>query len=118
MVETSDGKKYQGELLGINDKLSLVLNQAGEAGENVFRVVLNGDFVKELKLIEKPFDLRALGERLEKVFPGLVVVRDEIGAVIVMDKIKITEQGVVEGAGLSADRAKAVYEEFSRTPKK
>ena len=117
-VEMTDGKSYQGELLGANEKLNLILDNVSRSGENVFKIVLNGDFVREIRLLEKPFDLKLLGGRLEKVFPGLVNVREEIGAIIVMDKIKVTEQGVVEGAGLSADRVRSVYDEFAREIKK
>ena len=117
-VETTDGKSYQGELIGANEQLNLILDNASRSGENVFKIVLNGDFVREIRLLEKPFDLKLLGGRLEKVFPGLVSVREEIGAIIVMDKIKVTEQGVVEGTGLSADRVRSVYDEFVREIKK
>ena len=81
-------------------------------------MIINGDFVKEIRLIEKPFDFKGLAERLSRVFPGLVKLREDIGAIIVMDKIKITEHGVVEGSGLAAERAKAIFEEFIRETKK
>lgn len=113
-VETTDGRTYQGELLGVDDKLSLILDKVVGAGDNVFKVVLNGDFVREIKLVEKPFDLKALSERLNRVFPGLVRLREDIGAIIVMEKIKVTEQGIVEGGGLAAERVKSVFEEFTR----
>lgn len=117
-VETSDNRKYQGDLVGVDDKLDMILDNVVGAGENVFKVVLNGNFVKEVKLLEKPFGLKELAERLNRVFPGLVKPREDIGAIIVMDKIKVTEQGVVEGSGLAADRVKAVFEEFIRDTRK
>jgi small nuclear ribonucleoprotein (snRNP)-like protein len=114
-VETTDARTYQGELLGVDDKLNLILDRVAGAGENVFKLVLNGGFVREIKLVEKPFDLKSLADRLNRVFPGLVRLREDIGAIIVMEKIKVTEQGIVEGGGtLAADRAKAVFEEFAR----
>jgi len=58
-----------------------------------------------------------LSERLNRIFPGLVKLREDVGAIIVMDKIKVTEQGVVEGVGLAAERAKTVYEEFLKESK-
>jgi hypothetical protein len=74
-------------------------------------MILNGTFVKEVKLVEKPLDIHALAERLGNVFPGLVKVRDD--AIVVMDKIKVTERGVVEGSGLAAEKVRAIYEEFA-----
>ncbi len=118
MVETVDDKHYSGLLLGIDENLNLILDRVTGAGENVFKVAVNGKNVKEIKLTERPFDYRALGDRMNRVFPGLVSVRESIGAVIVMDKIKVTEKGVVEGSGLAADKAKAIYEEYVRETKK
>ncbi|HEY4673198.1 MAG TPA: Lsm family RNA-binding protein [Nitrososphaerales archaeon] len=114
---TSDGKVYQGVLLGIDEKLNVIIDNP-TGGENAYKVILNGAYLKEIKLVEKPFDLKALSDRLSKVFPGLVRLRDDIGAIVVMDKIKVTEQGVAEGVGLAADRVKAVYDEFVKETKK
>lgn len=111
-VETSEGKKYQGNLLGVDEKMDIILDNITGAGENVFKIIINGNFVKEIRLLEQPFELKLLAERLSRVFPGLVKVREEIGAIIVMDKIKVTENGVADGGGLAAERVKAVYNEF------
>jgi small nuclear ribonucleoprotein (snRNP)-like protein len=115
-VSTGDGRQYQGDLLGIDERLDLVLGSVVGATENsTVKVVLNGVFVKEIVLLEKPFDLRALNERLGKAFPGMTHLREDIGAIIVMDTIKVTEKGVVEGADrLSATRVKQIYDEFAR----
>lgn len=116
-IETSDGKTYEGDLVGVDEKLDVILSNVIGGKGNVFKLVLNGAYVKEVRLLEKPFDLRALSERLGRVFPGLVKIREDIGAIIVMDKIKVTEMGVVEGSGLSAERVKSIYDEFLREKK-
>ena len=41
-----------------------------------------------------------------------------MGAIIVMDKIKLTKTGIEEGSGLAADRVRAIYDEFVRETKK
>ena len=115
-VETSDQKVYNGTLTGIDEKLDVVLDNVDVQG--ILKLILNGSFVKEIKLMEKPFDFRALSERLARVFPGLVKIREDVGAIIVMDKIKVTQAGVEEGVGLAADRVRAIYEEFMRETKK
>jgi len=84
----------------------------------ILKVILNGTFVKEIKLMEKPFDFKALSDRISRVFPGLVKIREDVGAIIVMDKIKVTQSGIEEGSGLAADRVKAIYEEFVKETKK
>jgi small nuclear ribonucleoprotein (snRNP)-like protein len=115
-VETSDQKVYNGTLTGIDEKLDVVLDNVDVQG--ILKLILNGSFVKEIKLMEKPFDFKALSERLARVFPGLVKIREDVGAIIVMDKIKVTQAGVEEGVGLVADRVRAIYEEFMRETKK
>lgn len=116
-VLTGEGKEYSGVLLGVDEALNLVLDRVVGAGENVFKVAINGNNVREIRLMAKPFDYRALGDRLGRVFPGLVQVREDLGTIIVMDKIKVTEKGV-EGSGLAVDKAKAIYDEYIREMKK
>lgn len=113
-VVTINGKSYSGNLVGVNpDNLSLCLAGArDEKGKVINRVFLNGVVVAQILALEKPFDLRALAERLEKVFPTLVRLYEDQGFIWVMDKIKVTEKGLVEGTGPAADRVQRVYEQF------
>jgi small nuclear ribonucleoprotein (snRNP)-like protein len=115
-VETADQKVYNGILTGIDEKLDVVLDKI--EGQGILRVILNGSFVKEIKLLEKPFDFKALSDRLSRVFPGLVKIREDVGAIIVMDKIKVTQGGIQEGTGLAAERVKSIFDEFIRETKK
>ncbi len=115
-IETSYEKNYNGVLTAIDEKLDTVLENV--EGHGILRVIINGSFVKEIKLLEKPFDLKGLADRLSRVFPGIVKIRDDVNAIIVMDKIKVTEFGIEEGTGLAADRVKSIYEEFMREFKK
>jgi small nuclear ribonucleoprotein (snRNP)-like protein len=115
-VETADQKVYNGILTGIDEKLDVVLDKI--EGQGILKVILNGSFVKEIKLLEKPFDFKALSDRLSRVFPGLVKIREDVGAIIVMDKIKVTQGGIQEGTGLAAERVKSIFDEFIRETKK
>jgi len=114
MVMTMDGKSYTGSLVGINpDNLSLCLAEAkDDRGRVIHRVFLNGNVVSQILAIEKPFDLKALADRLEKVFPTLVKLYEDKGFIWVMDKIKVTEKGVIEGTGPAAERVQKVYDQF------
>jgi len=118
-VLTVDGKSYTGSLIGINpDNLSLCLAEAkDDKGSLIHRVFLNGSVVAQVLAIEKPFDLRALADRLEKVFPTLVKLYEDKGFIWVMDKIKVTEKGVVEGSGPAAERVQKVYAQFASETK-
>ncbi|MCS7096452.1 MAG: Lsm family RNA-binding protein [Candidatus Bathyarchaeota archaeon] len=114
IVTTTTGKTYSGTLIGINpDNLSLCLADAkDEEGKKMHRIVVNGNVVAQIMSAEKPFDLRALAERLERVFPTMVRLYEDKGFIWVMDKIKVTEKGVVEGSGPAAERVQKVYEQF------
>jgi small nuclear ribonucleoprotein (snRNP)-like protein len=117
VVVTADGKEYSGQLMGVDEKLNVVLDKVVGAGANVFKVAMNGGSVREIRLTERPFDFRALGERLSRVFPGLVSVREDIGAIIVMEKIKVTDKGITEGTGLAADKVRAIFDDYMREKK-
>jgi small nuclear ribonucleoprotein (snRNP)-like protein len=113
-VVTNNGKTFIGTLLGINpDNMSLVLADArDEAGKTLHRLFLNGSGVSQISSAEKPFDLKALATRLEKVFPTMVKLYEDKGFIWVMDKVKLTEKGVIEGSGPAADRVQKVYDLF------
>lgn len=113
-ITTTTGKTFTGTLIGINpDSMSLCIAEAkDESGQASHRVFLNGSVVAQILSAEKPFDLKALATRLEKVFPTMVKLYEEKGFIWVMDKVKLTERGVVEGSGPAAERVHRVYEQF------
>jgi small nuclear ribonucleoprotein (snRNP)-like protein len=114
IVSTTTEKTYSGTLIGINpDTLSLCLAEAkDQEGKSLHRVFLNGNIVAQILSVEKPFDIKALADRLEKVFPTMVRLYEDKGFIWVMDKVKVTEKGVAEGSGPAAERVQKVYEQF------
>ncbi len=116
MVVTVDGKKYSGTLSGMDpDTLSLSLTDAkDEKGTITHKIFLNGSVLAQIFTIEKPFDLKALSERLEKVFPTMVRLYEDQGFIWVMEKIKVTEKGITEGSGPIADRVQRVHALFTK----
>ncbi|HDO42253.1 MAG TPA: hypothetical protein ENH03_05070 [Candidatus Bathyarchaeota archaeon] len=118
-VVTVDGKTYVGTLVGINpESLSLCLSEAkNQEGQTIPKIVLSGSRVAEILSTEKPFDLRGLAERLERVFPRMVKLYEKEGFIWVMDRIKVTQDGVVEGSGPAAERVQRVYRQFLQETK-
>jgi small nuclear ribonucleoprotein (snRNP)-like protein len=114
IVLTTTEKTYSGTLIGINpDTLSLCLAEAkDQEGKTLHRVFLNGNIVAQILSVEKPFDIKSLADRLEKVFPTMVRLYEDKGFIWVMDKVKVTEKGVAEGSGPAAERVQKVYEQF------
>ncbi len=113
-VITTNGKTFNGTLIGINpDNLSLSLADVkDDSGKLLNRLVINGSAVLSISTAEKPFDLKSLSQRLDKVFPTMVKLYEDKGFIWVMDKVKLTEKGVVEGSGPAADRVQKVYDAF------
>ena len=118
-VVTIDGQVYHGTLVGINsDTLSLSLEDSKDKdGKMVHRMFLNGNSVAQILSLEKPFDLKSLAERFDKVFPTMVRLYEDQGFIWIMDKIKVTEKGVLEGTGPAAERVKGVYDRFVKESK-
>lgn len=114
IAETSDGKKYRGTLLNFDSSnLTLILGDVEvEGGQKYYRIVLNGNLIKALYLPKAVIDLKALADRLERVFPNMVKYNEEAGVIIVLDKIRVDERGVIEGKGLAAERVQKIYEEY------
>ncbi len=119
MVVTVDNKTYTGTLIGVNPgNLSLVLADSKDPdGRIIPRVVLSGGTVAQILSIEKAFDLKGLAERLERVFPRMVRLYEKEGFIWVMDRVKVTEDGVAEGSGPAAERVETVYSQFMRDMK-
>ncbi len=115
-VVTSDGKNYTGILSGVDShSLNICLSDAkDDSGRVVNKLFLNGSNVVQIFSTEKPFNLQALGDRLERVFPRMVRVNEGAGIIVVMDRIRLSEKGIIEGAGPAAERVQKVYDEFVR----
>jgi len=115
-VVTTDNKTYTGTLIGVNpENLNLVLSDAEDSESHIFpRIVISGNTVARILSTQKAFDLRGLAERLERVFPRMVKLYEKEGFIWVMDRVKVTEKGVVEGSGPAAERVQRVYSQFLR----
>ena len=115
-VKTSSERSYSGTLLGFDsDSLSICLGDVKDENGNIqHRLFLNGNIVEYVATTEKPFDIQGLANRLEKVFPHLVKVHEDAGVIVVMDKIRVSEEGVIEGSGPATDRVRRVLDEFLR----
>jgi small nuclear ribonucleoprotein (snRNP)-like protein len=116
IVKTSSGKSYSGMLSGVDTgNMSVCLSDAkDDSGRVVPKLFLIGGSISEILSVEKPFDLRSLAERLERVFPRMVKVVDEAGIIVVMEKIRLSEKGIIEGSGPAAERVQRVYDEFMK----
>jgi len=116
-VTTSDGKNYTGILSGVDShSFNLCLTDAkDESGRLIHKLFLNGNLVSQLFSTEKGFNLQSLADRLERVFPRMVKLSEGAGVIVVMDRIRVSEKGILEGTGPAAERVQKVYDEFIRS---
>ena len=111
-VVTMRGTSYDGKLIGYDPTtLSICIEDATVNKEKYSRAIIRGDSVSEILLKEKPFDMRGLSNRLSKLFPNMVKYYEDAGFVTVMDRIRVTVDGV-EGTGPMVDRVKKVYDQY------
>lgn len=115
-IISTDGKNYTGILSGLDSHtLNLCLTGAkDDAGKLFHKFFLNGSQVAQIFSSDKPFNLQALALRLERVFPRMIKVNEAAGVIVVMDRIRISEKGLLEGTGPAAERVQKVYDEFIR----
>lgn len=116
VVETIGGKKYTGILSGVDtDTLTVCISDCtDESGKILHKLFITGRSIAQMYSMEKPFDLQSLADRLERVFPRMVRVVEGAGVIVVMDKIRLGEKGLIEGSGPAAERVQKVYEEFMK----
>jgi small nuclear ribonucleoprotein (snRNP)-like protein len=113
-VVTQTGEKYKGTLKGIDQNtLSIVLSDVDvEGGSNIPRIFIYGSGIVSFSVAEKDVSLEGLVKELEKVFPpGGVQHFPETQIIVVMNKIRITPEGV-DGTGPLYERVAAIADEW------
>jgi hypothetical protein len=106
---------YTGRVLAYNpgDYSLWMADVKEEKGEAYSKLFLAGHSILRVEVLETGPDLSQLAERLNKLFPNLVVYHKESDTIVVMDRLRVTREGVF-GEGPAAERVKRVYEEFMR----
>jgi len=113
-VSTSSGQVFEGKLTAYNPSdyglwLSEVREKEGILHSKLF---ISGAVVSTIDVLEKGLDLEKLAERINRLFPNMVKYVKEANTIVVMDRIRVTAEGVVEGAGPAAEKVQKIYEEF------
>jgi small nuclear ribonucleoprotein (snRNP)-like protein len=114
VVEDTAGKIYEGNLLGFDSQsMSVALGDVkGTQGTLYHRLFLTGNTIAKIMATDTPFNLDGLRERLERVFPNMIQYFPEVGVLVVMNKIRVNETGVIEGTGPAASRVQDIYNRF------
>ena len=115
-VRLVDGKVYRGTLLGIDQpSMNIVLGDADSEGKKFLRVVISGSRISEIIVEEIPiFDpeefFNIVVQRLN-INPANVRIYKETGLVVILDRYRVSENGV-EGSGALANKIYDLWQEY------
>ena len=114
-VATKDGKNYSGILKGIDQNtLSIVLSDVVDLkdGSKIPKIFIYGNSIVSFSVAEKEVSLEGLAKELEKTFPpGGVRFFPDTGVIVVMNKIRITPEGV-DGSGPLYERVAVIADDW------
>ena len=114
-VATKDGKTYSGTLKGIDQNtLSIILSEVVDLkdGSKIPKIFIYGNSIVSFSVAEIEVSLEGLAKELEKTFPpGGVRFFPETGVIVVMNKIRITPEGV-DGSGPLYERVAAIADDW------
>ncbi|MGC9148501.1 MAG: Lsm family RNA-binding protein [Sulfolobales archaeon] len=122
IVRLTDGKVYKGILLGVDQPtMNLVLGEAeDEQGNRYYRVFISGTRFSEILIEEMPLfdpdEFANLASQRLGINPVNIKVMRDIGVVMILDRYKISANGV-EGSGALATRIYDLWEEYMKNKK-
>ncbi|MFW9809511.1 MAG: Lsm family RNA-binding protein [Candidatus Thorarchaeota archaeon] len=113
-VVINTGKTYSGTLKGIDQNtLSIVLSEVtDDDGATIPKIFLYGSSIVSFSVAEKEISLEGLAKELEKTFPpGGVQFYPDTGIILVMNKIRISKDGI-EGSGPLYERVAVIADDW------
>ncbi len=113
-VTLKSGQRIAGRVVAFNQSdYSLWLSDVviGE-GRSARRLFVSGSEISTIEVVEEGPDLMGLYERLNRVFPNMVRYLRDAGVIVVMERVRVTKDGLLEGSGPVAERVRKIWEEW------
>lgn len=113
-VVINNGKTYTGTLKGIDQtSLSIILSDVITDGEtSIPKIFIYGSSIVTFSVAEREISLEGLVKELEKTFPpGGVQFYPDTGIILVMNKIRISKDGI-EGSGPLYERVAVIADDW------
>jgi len=123
IIKLTNGKTYTGQLSSFEiDPFMVSISNAKDNENNVYyKAIINGSIISEILIKNAPiFDVKEFASLIEKSLnlrPGDIKVYEEAGVITVLEKIKVTENGV-EGSGPLAQRIYDLFNEYVEKKKR
>lgn len=123
IVKLSNNKTYSGILSSfeLSPFMISLTNAKDNENNTYYKVIINGSLITEILVKNAPiFDPREFAELVAKelnIRPADIKVYEEAGIVTILDKIKVSENGV-EGSGPLAQKVYDIYNTYIEKKKK
>ncbi|ARM75887.1 Lsm family RNA-binding protein [Acidianus manzaensis] len=123
IVKLTNNKTYIGQLVSFDLAPFLITLANAKDNENkmFYKVIINGNLVSEIIVQSEPiFNPKEFADIVQKSLnlrQADIKVYDEAGVVVILDKIKVSENGV-EGSGALAQRIYDLFNEYIEKRKK
>ncbi|MFP3234414.1 MAG: Lsm family RNA-binding protein [Sulfolobaceae archaeon] len=123
IVKLSNNKTYTGVLSSfeLSPFMISLTNAKDNENNTYYKVIINGSLITEILVKNAPiFDPREFAELVAKelnIRSADIKVYEEAGIVTILDKIKVSENGV-EGSGPLAQKVYDIYNSYVEKKKK
>ncbi|MDT7862022.1 MAG: Lsm family RNA-binding protein [Saccharolobus sp.] len=123
VVKTINNKTYIGQLYAyeLSPFIISLINVKDENNNIFYKLLINGNIISEIIIKNPPlFEPREFAEIVERSLnlrPADIKVYEEAGVVTILEKIKVSQNGV-EGSGPMAQRIYDIYNEYINKKKK
>ncbi|AWR97247.1 Sm ribonucleo [Acidianus sulfidivorans JP7] len=122
-VKLTNNRTYSGQLVSFDvTPFLIILSNAKDNENNVFyKVIINGDSISEILVQSQPiFNPKEFADIVQKSLnlrQADIKVYEDAGIVVILEKIKVSENGV-EGSGALAQRIYDLFTEYIEKRKK
>ena len=107
-------KFFVGQLKGVSEDSNLILVNAKNEKNKLFpKLFIRNNYYNFISLEDEPFPMKALAERIARIFSkGHVNYIEDQNIISILNGKIIVDEDEVRGSGPSAERVKKIFEQF------
>jgi len=107
-------KFFVGQLKGVSEDSNLILvNAKNEKNKSFPKLFIRNNYYNFISLEDEPFPMKALADRIARIFSkGHVNYIEDQNIISILNGKIIVDEEEVRGSGPSAERVKTIFEQF------
>ena len=107
-------KFFVGQLKGVSEDSNLILvNAKNEKNKSFPKLFIRNNYYNFISLEDEPFPMKALADRIARIFSkGHVNYIEDQNIISILNGKIIVDEDEVRGSGPSAERVKTIFEQF------